>query len=580
MASGSAVGRAGTLTVNMNPNGKQYGALLGLSSAELAPIARTGAPDTDPAHGNLTIDAGAKLIAKGGAIAIDSTGTPLMAGMTESDTLAIGARQIALGAVPQGSTALALGNAQLAALSAKNLVLRSYSSIDLYGDVSLGQTGRVGFTFDSAGLVGHDVNGASAPVALSAGTITLENLSGNALAANAPGTGTLTLNADKLVLADSGQNGAGFTVAGFNQVDLNAGEVSLQGSGTLSVASDLNIAAGRIAAGGRLADQRIQAYDAGQQTWHATKVTRPASSPDFTDTPLPGGKLQIDARSVDFGGNIVLQSGRLAFAAHGAAAGDGIALENGASIDLSSYEKTFAQGTADITESASAGRFTMTSEQGSVDAQSGSSIDLRGGAAGGDAGELTVAAANGTVALDGTLSAGAAPGQQSGSANIDAASLANFSALNSALETGGFGQSRYLRARTGDVNVAATDSVNAKNIQLVADAGAINVKGSLDASGATGGGQVELDAGQGIHLVGGSRIAANGTSTDTAAGRRLFRRRQGRAVCPQWPARFRQRRGDRRVRRRSRQVQRRRGRVLRARGRRMAAACRPRLPGR
>ena len=518
-ASGSVVSRAGTLTVNTNPDGTQYGALLGLSSTELAPIARTGALDTDPAHGNLNINAGAKLTAKGGAIAIDSTGTPLMAGVTESDTLAIGARQIALGAVPQGSTALALGNAQLAALgSAKNFVLRSYSSIDLYGNVSLGQTGTGSFTFDSAGLVGHDVNGTNAPVALSAGTITLENLSGNALAANAPGTGTLTLNADKLVLADSSKNDAGFTVAGFNQVNLNAGEVSLQGSGTLSVASDLNIAAGRIAAGGRLADQQIQAYDAGQQTWHAVTVTQAATGPASADIPQPGGKLHIDARSVDFGGNIVLKSGRLALAAHGTAASDGIRLENGSSIDLSSYEKTFSQGMANITESASAGRFTMTSEHGSVDAQSGSSIDLRGGAAGGDAGVLTVDATNGTVALDGTLLASAAPGQQSGSANIDAASLANFSALNSALETGGFGQSRYLRARTGDVNVAATDSVTAKNIQLVADAGAINVKGSLDASGATGGGQVELDAGQGIHLGGGSRIAANGTSTDTAAG--------------------------------------------------------------
>ena len=299
-ASGSVVGRAGTLTVNTNPDGKQYGALLGLSSAELAPIARTGTLDTDPAHGNLTINAGAKLTAKGGAIAIDSTGTPLMAGVTESDTLAIGARQIALGAVPQSSTALALGNAQLAALgSARNFVLRSYSSIDLYGNVSLGQTGTGSFTFDSAGLVGHDVNGTSAPVALSAGTITLENLSGTALAANAPGTGTLTLNADKLVLADSSKNDAGFTVAGFNQVNLNAGEVSLQGSGTLSVASDLNIAAGRIAAGGRLADQQIQAYDAGQQTWHAVKVTQ-AREQSGLHRYTPAGRQIADRRP--FGG--------------------------------------------------------------------------------------------------------------------------------------------------------------------------------------------------------------------------------------------------------------------------------------
>lgn len=517
-ASGNVVGRAGTLTVDTNADGTQYGALLGLSGGELAPVARVGTLNADPSHGNLTIAAGAKLSAQGGSIVVDSTGTPQMDGVMDSDSLAIGARQIALGDVPQGSPALALGNAQLAALgSARNFVLRSYSSIDLYGNVSLGQAGAGSFTFDSAGLVGHDVNGTSAPVALSAGTITLENLSGTTLAANAPGTGTLTLNADKLVLADSSRNDAGFTVAGFNQVDLSAGEVSLQGAGTLSVASDLNLAAGRIAAGGRMADQQIQAYDAGQQAWHAVRVTQPASVTAFADTPLPGGKLKIDGSSVDFGGNVVLQSGRLALAAHGTAASDGVTLENGSRIDLSAYEKTFAQGTANLTESASAGRLTLSSEHGSVDAKAGSSIDLRGGVAGGDAGMLTVSAANGTVALDGTLSASAAPGQRSGSANIDSANLANFSALNAALESGGFGQSRTLRARAGDVTVAATDTVTAKNIQLVADAGAINVKGRLDASGAAGGGQVELDAGQGIHLYGGGRIAASGTSTDTAA---------------------------------------------------------------
>jgi filamentous hemagglutinin family protein len=517
-ASGTVVGRDGTLTINTQPDGKQYGALLGLSSGELAPIARAGTLDTDPAHGNLTIETGARLVATGGSIAVDSTGTPRMDGVMESDTLAIGARQIALGAVPQGSTALALGGAQLAALSqARNFILRSYSSIDLYGDVALGQPGVGSFTFDSAGLLGHDVGGTGAPVTLSAGRITLENLSGNTLTASDPGTGTLTLKADKLVLADSQANDAGFTVAGFSQVDVDAGEVSLQGSGTLKVAADLAVESGRIAAGGRQADQTIQAYDAGQQTWHAATFTQAAVTPTFTDAPQAGGKLQIDARSVDFGGTVDLQSGRLNLAAHGAAASDGVTLENGARIDLSSYEKTFAQGTADLTESASAGRFSMSSEHGSVDAKSGSAIDLQGGAAGGDAGILTIAAANGTVNLDGTLAAGATTGQQSGSVDIDAANLANFSALNTALEAGSFGRSRTLRARSGDIEVAGTDTVTAHDVQLVADTGAIAVRGGIDASGTAGGGKVELDAGQGIHLYDGSRILANGTSTDTAA---------------------------------------------------------------
>lgn len=516
-ASGTAVGRAGTLTVNAQSNGSQYGALLGLSSGELTPIARAGTLDTSQTHGNLTIEAGAKLSANGGSIAVDSTGTPVMAGVMQSDTVAIGARQIALGAVPAGSNALALGGAQLAALgSARNFILRSYSSIDLYGDVSLGQAGTGSFTFDSAGLIGHDVNGASAPVQLSANQVTLENLSGTSQTVNAPGSGTLTLNANKLVLADSSANAAGFSVAGFSQVDLNAGEVSLQGKGSLTVASDLNIESARVAAGGQQADQQIKAYDASQQVWHAVKLTRPASAPALADAPLPGGKLQIDARAVDVGSTISLQSGRLNIAAHGPAAGDGVTLESGAAIDLSAYEKTFAQGSANLTESAAAGRLALSSDSGSVEAQAGSAINLDG-AAGADAGVLTVAAANGTAALDGAVSAHAAAGRQSGSAAIDAASLSNFSVINAALESGGFGQSRMLRARSGDIDVAAPDAVTAKNVQLVADAGAVNVAGVIDASGAAGGGTVELDAGQGIHLADGSRILANGTSTDTSA---------------------------------------------------------------
>ncbi|MDP3136170.1 MAG: filamentous hemagglutinin family protein, partial [Burkholderiaceae bacterium] len=521
-AAGTVASRSGTLTVNPDSDGNQYGALLGLSSGELAPVARAGTLDNTPTHGNLTIEAGAKLIASGGSIAVDSTGMPQVQEgvLLASDTLAIGARRIALGAAPANGDALVLGSAQLAALSnAKNFVLRSYSSIDLYGNVNLGQVGTGSFTFDSAGLVGHDVGGASAPVDLSASTITLQNLSGTALATTSPGTGALTLNADKLVLAESGT--AGFTVAGFQQVDVQAKEVSLQGGGTLTVASDLAIETTRIAAGTRLADQKIKAYDDSQQTWHDIVLTQPvlapgASAPTFAATPLPGGKLQIDARAVDFGSNIALKSGRLEFAAHGAANSDGVTLKTGSSIDLSSYEKTFAQGSANLTESASAGRFTMSSDNGSVDAKSGSSIDLQGGAAGGNAGVLTVAAANGTVNLDGTLSASAAAGQ-SGSANIDAKDLANFSALNSALETARFGERRYMRARTGDVEVAATDTVTAQAVQVVADSGSIDVRGTIDASGIAGGGEVELDAGQGIHLFGGSRILANGTSADTAA---------------------------------------------------------------
>jgi filamentous hemagglutinin family protein len=515
VAAGTVTDRSGTLTINPDSQGNQYGALLGLSSGQMPGLARAGTLDTSSTHGNLSVAEGATLTATTGSILLDSTGTPQVNGVLNSTTLAIGARQIALGQVPAGGSAMVLGPSQLAALgSAKNFILRSYSTIDLYGTVALGHTGAGNFTFDSAGIVGHDVSG-SAATQLSASQMTLENLSGTAMAASSPGTGSLTLSADKLVLADSGE--AGFTVAGFNRVDVNAGEVSLVGKGALNVASDLNIQTARIAAGAGQVNQKVMAYDAGQQAWHAVTVTQPAGPVAFTDTPQPGGQLLIAGRSVDFGGNVDMQSGRVTLAAHGADSTDGVTLESGSRIDLSSYEKTFAQGTANITESVSAGRLTLSSDKGSVTASSGSGINLQGGAAGGDAGVLTVEAANGTVSLGGAMTAGAASGNQSGSASIDAANLGNFSDLNTALDAGGFNQSRYLRARTGDVDVAGTDTVTAHTIRLVADSGSVNVAGVLDASGVTGGGQVELDAGQGIHLKSTSRILANGTSTATGA---------------------------------------------------------------
>ena len=137
--------------------------------------------------------------------------------------------------------------------------------------------------------------------------ITLQNLSNTQLATSnsSVGTGTLTLAANKVVLGKSGT--AGFTVAGFQRVDVNAGELSLQGSGKLNVAADLNIESARISAGGQQADQKISAYDASQQTWHAIEVTQPGNAASIvaasTDTLLPGGKLQLAASSVDFGGN-------------------------------------------------------------------------------------------------------------------------------------------------------------------------------------------------------------------------------------------------------------------------------------
>src|SRR5262249_59435437 len=49
------------------------------------------------------------------------------------------------------------------------------------------------------------------------------------------------------------------------------------------------------------------------------------------------------------------------------------------------------------------------------------------------------------------------------------------------------------------------------------DLGGITLNGTIDASGAAGGGRVELDAANTLSLAGGGKILANGTSTGTSA---------------------------------------------------------------
>ncbi|MGO9444392.1 MAG: filamentous haemagglutinin family protein [Thiobacillaceae bacterium] len=508
-ATGSAPGNNGTLTINADASGVQHGALLELSAGNLVPVARPGTLDSST--GALTVAAGAKLDSDG-SIVLDSTGAPQFGGtiiMPATGSLAIDAGNIRLGAAPQAAGSLVLDSAQLAQLAQfQNLVLRSYSTIDLYGNVNIGQLGVGSLTLDSAGITGNNVAGVSGASKLAAHQITFSNLSNSTPPVSGDGTGSLSLDADVLVL-----DGGDKTLSGFSSVNLNAQELVVQNTGTLTAGASLAINAARISAG-QSANQQILAYDAAATNpWEPVQITQTAAPAAWATSPIAGGTLVIAGSSVDFAGNITLPSGRLTLAAHGPSSTDGVNLDTGSAIDLSTYEKTFGG----INESASAGNLALSADNGSVTANAKSSINLSGGASGGDAGSLNVEAANGFLTLDGSLLASAQPGNNTGSATIDVAELDdssadNFSSINSALRAGGFADIVYMRARRGDIDIATTDDVAASNIQLVADTGSINVSGVIDASSTAGGGEIQLNAGQNISLLPDSLITARGTS--------------------------------------------------------------------
>ena len=188
-------------------------------------------------------------------------------------------------------------------------------------------------------------------------------------------------------------------------------------------------------------------------------------------------------------------------------------LRAGAVVSATGYAKAFG----DRTSYAPGGTVTLVSDRGNVAVQAGAAIDVSGAASGGDSGALVVSAANGTFAAAGTLAGTAQGGYRQGSIDVDAGNLDNFSALNAALNAGGFAEVRNLRARTHDVTIAGGDTVAAHQFTLTADQGAIDVSGEIDASGGALA-SVALWAANNLTLRSGSAIRAAAAPDQTGKG--------------------------------------------------------------
>jgi hypothetical protein len=493
------------------------GALLHVSSGPAVSLSRTGNPLAG--GGSLVIGAGATVHGDQ-AVLLDSTGSSTLAGLVSvgtGGTLDLGGPRISLGQVPGGTSGLVLNPDQLAAASgASNLVLRSYSSIDFYGDTTIGHQASItlggpapsspmisNLTLRSGGLGGHSVGGAGTAT-ISADTIQLDNRVGGVFAGAPTGTGTLNLNARNFVFGDGAA-----TVSGFTNVNIAAADTfTAAGTGSLAVSGNLNINTARITATTGVNSQGVRTAS-NQSISATTNVALTASGSSSTSVLNPGGHLSFSAATITNGTSIALPSGVLSLSSSG-----DLVLDNGSVTSAAAYTKDFF-GTLAF---ADAGTVNLASSSGNVIVRQGAVVDVSA-PSGGNAGTLSLSAisAGKAVQLGGTVLGGATPGFTGGNAQLDAGSLAGFSSLNSTLASGGFTGSRSFRLRSGDLTVGANDVVTANQVTLIADAGSITFNGTIDASGNTGGGRVELDAANTLTLAGGSRILANGNSTGTGA---------------------------------------------------------------
>jgi filamentous hemagglutinin len=490
-------GDAGTYETTGN------GAFVRAASAR-ATFTRTGSPDRSV--GTLVGEAGSTLAAAD-SITLDATRENAYQGTTAFEkeqvdkngvatrvpvpgNLAVGATRVNFGAAPASAEGMTYSQAELDTFaSLKGLTLTSYSSFDLYGDVKVGgivdnKPTLQNLSLQGAGLAGID--NASQTAQLNAHKLTLANTAAAAFTpVGALGSGNLAVTADTLTLGKGDK-----AIQGFGEVTITASELVGSGTGSLDVTAPVTLNVARIS-GERDADQTLASAGALVVAQH---------SADRTLAPVNalGAEWALAGTRVDFDSKVELPSGSFKLSA---SSGD-IKLNEHAQVDVAGRVVQFF----DAAKPSWGGTAEFVSETGKVDFAAGAKVDVSA-AAGGDVGTLTVRAANGTFTVaDGSVGGGVpvdAAGQhgEGAHAEIDVGSLANFSALNAALNSGGFNAERKLRVRSGDVNVAAGDTAAAHAIKIAADNGQINVAGTLDASGSTAG-SIELYASHDVNVLG------------------------------------------------------------------------------
>jgi filamentous hemagglutinin family protein len=476
-----------------------------------ASFTRTGNPDRS--QGTLIGEAGSTISAAD-SITLDATRENAYQGTTHfrkdgqavAGNLGVGAARVNFGATPTGAEGLTFTQAELDALDLKGLTLTSYSTFDLYGDVSVGRLDGNGkpvlqnLTLQGAGLAG--VANAGQTAQLNAHNLTLANSAASGFTpGGALGDGTLAVTADTLTL------GAGSkAIQGYSAVTVEANELVGSGTGTMEVAAPvtLNVARIRGEAGANQTFDSTGALNVAQRT--ADRVLAPVNA--------LGAQWALKGTAVDFDSRATLPSGTFTLTATG---GD-VNLGANARVDVAGREVEFF----DVKKPSWGGTAEFASETGNVNFARGSNVDVSA-AAGGDAGTLIVRAANGTFTLaDGSVS-GAAPTDTDGQrgegarAEIDTGTLADFSTLNATLNTGGFDGARTLRVRTGNVNIAAGDTIKAKTIRVAADSGTLDVAGVLDASGGDAG-RIELFAENDVNVHATAKLKAVSSGTNEDGG--------------------------------------------------------------
>lgn len=499
VAAGSRIetlGKAGARSILLTGDG----AFLRAAEGPQAVLSRQGS--VGRVTGKLDLQAGATVA--GQSLIFDATQSNLLngnivLGIRQADgsrraggSLAIGAGRINI--VANGTTpsdGLTLDNNDLLRFaSADQLRLTSYSTLDLFGNATLGSASLKQLVIAAAGIAGHGTSQEQASIA--AQTVSFENPNPDSAVfttGDALGGGGLRVAANTIEFGDNASSTmrttetTGFTIGGFDRVDLVAsGDLRFVGRGVTRVDNSggsgqptaLNIDAGRVTTVGT-ADHLLTASG-------ATRITGGSAIAD--DSGL-GGKLALRAQSLDIAGRIEVAAGQLGLAATGSSGN--VTIRDGARISTEgkavAYDDTYAY--------APGGNIVMQSANGNIAVEQGAIVSVSAASGGGDAGALSLQARQGSVTTAaGTLRGTAVAGSEQASLKVDANQVALDELAGAVADAGGkqhFTGSWDVRQRSGDL--VLNQQIKAGQVTLAADNGGIDIAaaGVIDASGSKGG---------------------------------------------------------------------------------------------
>ncbi|HEX3943501.1 MAG TPA: filamentous hemagglutinin N-terminal domain-containing protein, partial [Rhizomicrobium sp.] len=482
------------------------GAVLRVSAGSQRLVTRTNINQDDApgvlAAGNVDLEGNSVLLESSGDLMASPDAT------IKADQLALGASKVTFTSNGEGISGLVITPELQALLSqSRQLTIRTPGAIDF----SSGIYNFNDLTLDTPGL---------------------ELLDGSSVTLNA---GTLELSDSDTAAGACGSDGA--PVCGDGSLKLNATEIDF-GSGTVRTygfGNNVTLAA----ADGMFAQGKKSVFDAGPATLNIQTpflgdraltalpgqamvipdleidstgsifISNPTGGTEDEVAGAPGSSISINGNDVSITGTTIrATSGLLHITGT-----DDIAVGEGATLETPGYSHNFGDAADPYIVSAPGGLLQLTAVNGDIDLRNGSTLSVGGGI--GNAGTLEVQAANEGVTFDGTLDA-SAPGA-GGSFVLDEKNAFDLSSFGSQIGAE-FNGMIAIRTATGNLVLGDGQTLKASDVVLTADGGLVDIFGTIDAAGGSGG-SVSLFGLGGVTLESGSLIDAHANGYGTTSTR-------------------------------------------------------------